>query len=405
MSRILTCLDIGSSQIKGIITERAKNGGISCVAAFKHPSQGLRKGVIADMEDAKESFRELMEELRHVSKDAPKNIFVNINSEHVKARVSRGISAVSQPDKEIREEDMERAIQSSRAAKMLPNYKVLHTVIREFLVDEVGDIQDPVGMSGSRLEVSTLLIEAFAPHFEMLGKTLEDAGGAISGVIFNPFASSRATVTKKQKELGVLLVDIGAGTTTIVAFEEMKPLYARSLPIGAGHITNDIAVGLKIPVDVAERVKLREGSADPRKTPRKDMVHLYEFDPGLREEVPRKFINEIIEVRVAEILDILNNELQPLREKFEFPAGVVLTGGGIKLGGITDLVRTRLKLPAQIGIPDLSKIEIPNPTYERMMDDPEFSVAVGLVSVGWHGEPKKKSIFQAGRNMLKNLIP
>ena len=405
MSKILTCLDIGSSQIKGIVTERGKSGGISVIAAFKHPSQGIRKGVIADAEDAREAFHELMQELRHVSKDAPKNIFININSEHVKARVSRGISAVGQPDKEIREEDAERAIQSSRAAKMLPNYKVLHTVIREFLVDEVGDIQDPIGMSGSRLEVSTLLIEAFAPHFDILGKTLEDAGGAVSGVVFNPFASSRATLTKKQKELGVLMVDIGSGTTTMVAFEEMKPLYARSLPIGAGHITNDIAVGLKIPVEIAEQIKLREGSADPRRTPRKDTVHLYEFDPGLREEVARRVINEIIEVRVAEILDILNNELAPLREKFEFPAGVILTGGGIKLEGITDLVRTRLKLPAQIGSPDISKMEIENPTYERMLDDPEFSVAVGLVSVGWQEEPKRRSPIESAKRFIKNLMP
>lgn len=405
MSRILTCLDIGSSQIKGIVTERAKNGSISCVAAFKHPSQGLRKGVIMDIEDAREAMRELIDELRHISKEAPRNIYINIQSEHVKARVSRGISAVSQPDKEIREEDVERAIQSSRAAKMLPNYRVLHTVIREFLVDEVGDIQDPIGMSGSRLEVSTLLIEAFAPHFDVLGKTLEDAGGVVSGVVFNPFAASRATLTKKQKELGVLMVDIGAGTTSVVAFEEMKPLYARSLPIGAGHITNDIAVGLKIPIDVAERIKLQYGTADPRRTPRKDTIHLYEFDPGLREEVSRKFVNEIIEVRVAEILDILNNELAPLREKFQFPAGVVLTGGGVKLEGITELVRHRLKLPAQIGIPDISRIEIPNPTYERMMDDPEFAVAVGLVFVGWHEEPRPKSVFQAGKKFLKNLMP
>ncbi|MDP3725436.1 MAG: cell division protein FtsA [Nanoarchaeota archaeon] len=405
MSKILTCLDMGSSQIKGIVTERAKNGSVSVVAAFRHPSQGFRRGVIADVEDARETLGELMEELKHISKEAPKNIFVNINSEHVKARVSRGISAVSQPDREIRKEDVERAVQSSRAAKMIPNYKVLHTIIREFLVDDIPGIQDPVGMSGSRLEVSTLLIEAFAPHFDMLGKTLEDAGGAVSGVVFNPFASSRSTLTKKQKELGVLMVDIGSGTTSIVAFEEMKPLYARSLPIGAGHVTNDIAIGLKIPIDVAERIKLQYGTADPRKTPKKDTVHLYEFDPGLREEVSRKFVNEIIEVRIAEILDILNNELQPLRERFEFPAGVVLTGGGVKLEGITELVRTRLKLPAQIGIPDLSRIEIPNPTYERMMDDPEFAVAVGLVAVGWHEEPRPRGLFQAGKNILKNFMP
>ena len=141
--------------------------------------------------DANQTIRELMRELRQFSKQAVKNVFINLNSEHVKVRISRGISAVSQPEKEIKQEDVERAIQSSKAAKMLPNYKILHTMIREYVVDDIGDIQDPVGMTGSRLEVSTLLVEAFAPHFDMLGRAFEEAGANVNGIIFNPFAFSK----------------------------------------------------------------------------------------------------------------------------------------------------------------------------------------------------------------------
>tara|TARA_Y100000310_G_scaffold345814_1_gene470357 strand:+ start:2955 stop:4172 length:1218 start_codon:yes stop_codon:yes gene_type:complete len=403
--RTLTCLDIGSSQIKGIVTERGKDNIVSCVSAFKHPSSGLRKGVLVDVEDARETLEELMEELRQVSKEATKNVFVNINSEHIKVRISRGISAVGQPDKEIRQEDVERAVQSSRAAKMLPNYKVLHTMIREFFVDDIGDIQDPVGMSGSRLEVSTLLVEAFAPHFDVLGRTLEETGANVDGIVFNPFAASRSILTKKQKELGVIMVDIGAGTTTLAAFEEMKPLFAKSLPVGSGHITNDLAVGLKIPVDIAEKIKIKQGTALSKKVPLRDTIELSEFDPSLKEEVSRRFVTEIIEVRVAEIIDILNNELESLRERFEFPSGIVVTGGGVKLEGITELMRQKIGLPVQIGIPDISRLEIPNPTYEKLIDDPEFSTAIGLIGVGISGAPRQKSATRAVKNFVRNLIP
>ncbi|MDP2704740.1 MAG: cell division protein FtsA [bacterium] len=405
MSKVLTCLDIGSANIKGVVTERGKDGAVTCISAFKHPSQGFRKGVLVDAEDAREALGELIEEIRQVSKDAVKNVFVNIQSEHVKVRVSRGISAVSQPDKEIKQEDVDRAVQSSRAAKMLPNYKVLHTIVREFLVDDVGDIQDPVGMTGSRLEVSTLLVEAFAPHFDLLGRILQDAGADISGIVYNPFAASRAVLSKKQKELGVLMIDIGAGTTSFIAFEEMKPLFAKTIGVGGGHITNDIAVGLKVPVDIAERIKLKYGTALARKINRKEVIELREFDSSLREEVSKRFVGEIIEVRVAEIIDILNNELESVRERFEFPGGVVVTGGGVRLDGVPELIREKMGLPTQVGMPNISRLEIPNPTHEKLIDDPEFATALGLMYVGNSETPNRKNPVRMAKDFIRNLIP
>ncbi|MBD3794190.1 MAG: hypothetical protein IE889_08585, partial [Campylobacterales bacterium] len=163
MSHIFTSLDIGSSQIKAVVAERRKDGMLSVLSVFKHPSLGFRKGVLVDIEEATHFLRDVILDLRSVSKQAIQNIWVNVNSEFVKARPSRAVVAVSRADRGIGEDDVERVLQASQAIKSLPNYQVLHNVTREYFVDDVGDIQDPVGMTGNRLEVSTLIIEVFSP--------------------------------------------------------------------------------------------------------------------------------------------------------------------------------------------------------------------------------------------------
>ena len=404
MVNFITGLDIGTAQIKGLIVERKKDGIFSVLSAFREPSFGLRRGIMADREDAFTGLNQLAAEMRLISKDALKNVFVNIQSEHIKVRISRGIAAVSQPDKEIREEDMERAIQASRATRMLPNYKMLHTIVREFLVDEIGDIQNPIGMTGSRLEVSTLIVESFAPHFDALTSVLSQAGIQVASVIFGPLASARAVLSKKQKELGVLMIDFGGGTTSIAVFDEAKPLYAKTFPVGSNHITNDIAIGMKLPIEAAEKIKIQNGTASARSVNRKEMITLSESpDSG---EVSKRLLAETIEPRVAEILEIVHNELKPLKNRFQFPAGVVVTGAGVRLRGITEAVKEHLKLSVQVGIPELGRFDIDNAAHEELLRDPEFSTAVGLVLVG-SDDVEKKSISATGlaRRFLKNLIP
>lgn len=255
MSTVITGLEVGSSYIRGIVVEERKDKTLSLLTAFKHPSAGIRKGVIVDAEEATSVLRDIAIDLQKISKRAIHNTFVNVNSEHIKARPSRGIVAVARADQEIHQDDIDRVIQASRAVKLTPNYLVLHNIVREYFVDDVGDIGDPNGMTGNRLEVSTLIIEAFAPHVNMLVKNLERVGFRIGGLIFNPLAAARAVLSKRQKDLGVLLVDFGFGTTSLAAYEEGKAVHAKSIPLGAGFVTNDIAIGLKTSIDVAEKLK------------------------------------------------------------------------------------------------------------------------------------------------------
>lgn len=404
MSHFITSLDIGSAQIKCIVAAQKKDGTFSIITAFKQPSVGIRKGVIVDAGDATEVLRNVATDLERLSKRAAQNVFVNMQSEYVRARPSRGIVAVTRVDQKILQDDIERVTQASRAIKLLPNYLVLHNIIREYLVDEVGNIEEPVGMTGNRLEVNTLIIDAFAPHVNLLARTLERAGMGVGGIIFNPLAASRAVLSKRARELGVVLVDIGGGTTSLVVYEENKVVHAKSFPIGSGYVTNDIAIGLKVSIDTAEQLKIAHGSAIAKDISRRDAIRLSELEGTLTGDVSKRFLAEIIEVRLAEIFELIHNELKYLG-KLQLPAGVVITGGGIKLHHMPEFVKQQLKLPVQVGYPLLTAFEVPNPAHEELLSDPEFATALGLVLWGTDEVVKSAPISETIKHFFRNLMP
>ncbi len=406
MSRIITGLDIGSSTIKGLVVERRPDGILSVLSAFTHPSLGFRKGALVDVEAATHVLRDVSVQLRKISSQATRNVFVNVNSEQVRARLSRGITAVSRGDQEIQQEDIDRVLQASRAIKSVPNFQVLHNITREYFVDDVGDIQDALNMTGNRLEVSTLIVEIFAPHLNVLSKALERVGVSVGGVIFNPLSAARSVLSKQQKELGVLLIDLGFGTTSVVAYEEGKVTHTRSFPIGGSHITNDIAIGLKTSVDVAEKLKTMYGFALARDANRRDLIQLSEFDPTHSAEISRRFLGEIIEVRLVELFQIIYNDLKESLGRIpQLPGGVVLTGGGVRMAGLTDLVRQEMKLSVQIGLPNFSEFDIMNPVHQEMLDNPDFAVASGLVLLSADEETHTSFSFGTFFKFFRNLIP
>ncbi|MEK7147054.1 MAG: cell division protein FtsA [Patescibacteria group bacterium] len=399
-----TALDLGSSSIKAVVADE-KNGKLSILGIIKQPSAGFRKGVLVEPEEAVNVLRKVFADLRLISKKAVQNIFVNVNGANVKIQPSRGVAAVSKADSEIRQDDVDRALQASQAVKLAVNYVVLHNITREFFVDEIGDIADPLGMNGSRLEVSSLIVGAFAPFVNNIVRYVEKAGGSVGGLIFNPIAASRSALSKNQKELGSLLIDIGFSTTSFAVYDENKILYAASLPIGSSHITNDIAIGLKISVEAAEKIKLNYGFALSKEIPRRDALNLRDIDSSLEADISRRFLAEIVEVRLAEILELINNELKSLNRHGRLPAGTVLTGGGARLPGTADLVKQYLRLPCQIGIPDISLFEIKNAGYEELLTEPEFAAAVGLLLSAVEKKTKNFETDSPFKKFFKNFIP
>ncbi len=399
-----TALDFGSSQIKALVGEVKKDSQLSLMGSFKAPAAGFRKGEIVIFEDAVNSLQQIFSEIRQINKTALKNIFININGSNVKLQSSRGIVAVSRADNEIYQEDVDRVIKASQAIGLGPNRMILHTITKEFIIDGVPDILDPLGMTGTRLEVVSLVIDAFKPVVTNLVKCVEAAHGKAAGPIYSPLAASRAVLTKMQKELGVICVDIGAGTTGMAVYEENELLEAKVFPVGAANITNDLAIGLRSPIKAAERIKLSFGSALVKDVGSKERLELQEIDDSLKASVSRRFIAEIIEVRLAEIFEFINNELKLIGKMGQLPAGVVLTGGGAKIPSIVELVKQELKLPAQIGTPDLQGIEIPNSELELRLEDPEFSVVAGLFLSARDEFMKNKNWGSSGGSWASNIF-
>jgi cell division protein FtsA len=400
-SNFVTGLDIGTASIKFVVAEnRGDKPTIKLIS--KGPSVGLRRGAIVDLAEASQSINKAVSEIKKISKQAAKNIYLNIGTPQVKVQPSRGIVAVSRADAEIYQDDVERAIRASEAVNLPPNRTIIHNITKEFIVDGVGDITDPLGLAGSRLEVQSLIIDAFSPHVKSLVRAVELAGGEVSGLVFGPLVASRSALSKNQKDLGVVLIDLGFGTTGMSVYEENKLMSVAKFPLGAGNISNDLAVGLKIPVSAAEELKLNCGYAMSREIGHKESVDLKKFCPDAKGAVSRRFVSEIIESRLAEIFEFVNNELKLLEGRGRLPGGVVLVGGGAKMPGITELVKQELKLACQIGLALCDELQTENALPE-FKEDPEFVTALGLALWGMDNEGWRKQGSLSGFSMRKAI--
>lgn len=382
MSNFIVGLDIGSHSIKAVVAEIRKNSKASLVHIFKMPSAGLRRGTVDDLSEATLAVTQVLGEIKQISKNAIKNIFLGVGSPDFKVQSGMGMVAVSRADSEIYQDDIERAVESSQAIKLPLNRMIVHSLTNEFIVDGVAGIRDPLGMVGNRLEVNSLIIDAFAPSIKNLTKAVESAGGSISGLIFAPLAASRAILSKNQKELGVVAIDIGFGKTGISVYEEGKLLHAAVFPVGAGNVTNDLAIGLKTSTVSAESIKLSLGMALAKEAPSREQVDINKFDPAAKGTASRRYVAEIIESRLAEVLEFVNNELKYIGKSAKLPAGAVLVGGGSKLPAMVDLTRQELRLSAQVAVPDVSELDLPSSELIAQSEDPELASAFGLLLSG-----------------------
>lgn len=406
-SQFVLGLDIGTGTIKLILAENKQ--GMPCFrAAHRELSGGLRRGAIVDLPEASSALARALQEVRSISKSALCNIYVGIGTHQTKAQSSRGIVAVSRADSEIYEDDIERVIKASQAVVVAPNRMTVHNVTREFIIDGVGDIMDPLGLSGSRLEVNSLVVDAFTPHVKNVMRIVELTGGRISGLVINPIAASRAALSKRQKELGVVLVDLGAGTTSISVYEEGKLLHVAVFPVGANNVTNDIAVGLKIPANVAEAIKLHSGYALASEIGSKEMIDMRKFTPEGKSTISRRFVAEIIEARLSEIFELVMDELKSIGKAGGLAGGAVLVGGGARLGGISDLAKQELKLSVQTGALLSEEWSGEKDSFMEYFGDPEFVTAAGLVLWGAEKSGWNKSSAYGKfnpKNLLKYLLP
>ncbi len=283
----ITGLDIGTASIK-VAVAQPRGGRLALVHVHKEQSAGIRKGAIVDIAETSHIVSRVLADVKKISKSAVRNIYLSIGTPQVKMQLSRGIVAVSHADGEIYQDDVDRAVRASQAVNLPQNRTIIHTLTKDYVVDGVGDIAEPLGLSGNRLEVQSVIIDAFSPHVKALIHAVELAGGEVSGLIMSPLVAARAALSKRQRELGTALIDIGYGTTGLSIYEENKLVGVAKFPVGCANIANDLGVGLKIPVDAAEEIKLKLGHALAKDVNLKDQVELAKFSADMRGSVSRR---------------------------------------------------------------------------------------------------------------------
>ncbi len=371
---IITGLDVGSCFIRVVVAKiRADQNKPQIIGIGQAPSFGLRRGIVVDVEEAVKNISQAVQEAERNSGISIERAMVSISGNHITPRISKGVVAVSRADSEVSKEDVDRAIEAASAISIAPNNEILHVIPRSYLVDDQNGIKDPVGMNGVRLELDALIIEGSKPFVKNLYNCISEAGLEIEGLVLAPLASSYAVLNKRQKELGVLVLDLGGGTAGLTVFEEGYIVHSCVLPVGSSHITNDIAIGLRSDIDLAEKVKLEYGSASLAEINKKDVIDLAKLGSMEGGIIHRAQVVEIMEARLIEILELTNKELKKIDRQGLLPAGVILLGGGSKVPGLVDLAKKELRLPVQVGFP----LELEGIIDE--IEDPSFSTAIGLV--------------------------
>lgn len=384
-NNIVVGIDIGSSNVRVVVAEYLRDEvqprviGVSML-----PSFGIRRGVITDVEDIAKVVNEAVENAERMTGIQIKKAILNIGGSDIGFQCSKGVVAIGRADGEVAEDDINRVIGEAQIISLPMNKEIVHVIARKYRLDDLDNIKDPLGMKGVRLEVDAMVIESSSAHVKNISKCAYQANIEIEDLVLEPLASAKAVLNKKQKELGVVLINIGGGTTSIAVYEESDLIHSAVIPVGASHITNDIAIGLRTSIDVAEKIKLEYGSALSHDINKKEGIDLAMLDSSEQGVVSRYHVAEIIEARSEEIFSLVQKELQAIGKAGLLPSGAVLVGGGAKMTNMGDLAKEVLGLPVQIGFPlglggILDKV-----------DDPSFATVAGLVL--WGGQQQVSNV-------------
>lgn len=393
---IIVGLDIGTATVRAVVAELGKDGGPPRVIGVgTAPSVGIRRGVVVQPEEVAKTINIALSSAEHMAGVPVDRVTASVSGTELFALLAQGVVAVGKADGEVTEDDLERLIEETQSRTVLsPNKEILHVVPQSYRLDDEANIKDPLGLRGVRLEVSALVIGTASNHLKNLTRSLELAGINSHHFIAEPLASAEAVLSPKQKELGVVVVNLGASTTTLSVFEDGDLLHLAVLPMGGVHVTNDIAIGLRTSIDVAEAIKREYGHANPDEVSKKEEIDLGDFDSQETDTVSRHHIAEVIEARLEEILHYVNLELKGINREALLPGGVILTGGGALIPGLVDLAKKKLRLPATIGYPrQLSGIL-------DQVDGPAFATIVGLLFLSLEETHETRGRLREGGKLL-----
>jgi len=390
---IIAGLDIGSTSIRLVAGQKTVSESgeqLQILGAVTVPAQGINRGVVNSIEDATSAISACLEKAERLIGVPITNVWVGINGPNLKCEKSQGVVAVSRSDNEITEDDVNRAVEAAQALSVPPNYEILHVIPVRFTVDNQEDIKDPIGMTGVRLEVETLIIQGLSTQIKNLTKAIYRTSLEIEDLVLSPLAAAEVVIGSKQKELGAALINIGSSTTSLAVFEEGELLHAAVIAIGSEHITADVAIGLRCPINLAERIKIEYGSARSDKFTKKDEVDISDLakEENISEDsmvISKKYVAEIIEARVEEIFEKIDNELKKIDRSGMLPAGVFLIGDGAKLKDLVEVAKNKLRLPACLGSNQNVSLALDK------VNDVNYLTALGLVAWGNQLTKRKKN--------------
>ena len=372
-TRTISALDIGTTKIGVIIAEVDDNNEINIVGVGTGPSDGLRRGVVVNLEKTVHSIERAVEEAERMAGVEIKSIYAGIAGDHIRSINSRGVIAVSRKDNEIGENDVRRVIEAAKAVAIPMDREIIHVIPQEFIVDDQDGIKDPVGMSGVRLEAEVHIVTGAVTSAKNVVRSIQRAGLKVEDLILQPIASSKAVLEDDEINLGVVLVDIGGGTTDVAIFHDGSIRHTVVIGLGGSNVTNDIAIGLRMPIDKAEQLKIQHGCALSSAVGPGEAVTVPGVGGRPPREISRHVLSSMIEPRMEEIFNLALRELKKQHFADLLGAGVVVTGGASSMEGVPELCERIFEMPARRGIPK---------GVGGLVDavsDPRFSTAVGLV--------------------------
>jgi cell division protein FtsA len=375
---VLVGIDVGTSKVCALIGEVGRDGHLTIMGHGTVPAVGLKKGVVVNIEHTVRSIADAVEHAERLSGWKIDRAFVSVGGPHVESQNSSGQVAVTAHHREVTREDVNRAIEVARAVSIPSNREVLHVERRGFVVDGQEGVKDPLGMSALRLEVETHIVTASATAVQNLGKCVQQAGVKIDELVVGSLASAEAVLSDTEKELGVGVADIGAGTIDLALFGDGSPFHTAVLPVGGNNVTNDVAFGLQTSLQVAEKLKVEHGSCDLRTVGEEETISVTTLGEEAGRTISRREVCEIIEARMRETFEMLRAEIVGAGSGM-LPAGVILTGGAAQLGGVAELGREVLQMPVRIAAPS---------GIGGLVDtllNPGFSTAIGLLAWGAAG--------------------
>jgi cell division protein FtsA len=393
---LIVALDIGTSKVVAIVGEITSAGEVDIIGIGSHPSRGLKKGVVVNIESTVQSIQRAVEEAELMAGCQIHSVYAGIAGSHIRSLNSHGIVAIR--DKEVMQSDMERVIDAARAVAIPADQKILHVLPQEFVIDTQEGIREPIGMSGVRLEAKVHLVTGAVSAAQNIVKCVRRCGLEVDDIILEQLASSNAVLSDDEKELGVCLVDIGGGTTDIAVFTEGAIRHTAVIPIAGDQVTNDIAVALRTPTQHAEDIKIKYGCALAQLASADETIEVPSVGDRAARRLARQTLADVVEPRYEELFTLVQAELR--RSGFEdlCAAGVVLTGGSAKMEGVVDLAEEIFHMPVRLGMPQ---------GVSGLVDvvrNPIYSTGVGLLLFGLHNRSGGVASELRGSGGLSNVV-